>query len=185
MTNKAFHLVKPVVRGGVEPPTFRLSGAFAASLHVAGCGLMGDLAAQTVAGCRLMWPDICGRWLPVWLPELTEGAAIAAWQVIGTVQVAHHRHGGHDGNKITVGIEDDLDGGPADKTVRFGSTAPSMRLTCAPRTPLRSAASSPRSSNTPAGLGRTTASRGRSADIRASTKDPGMSRASRTSSVCR
>jgi hypothetical protein len=23
MINKAFHLVKPVVRGGVEPPTFR------------------------------------------------------------------------------------------------------------------------------------------------------------------
>jgi hypothetical protein len=35
---------------------------------VAGCGLMGDLAAQTMAGCRLVWPDICRRWLPVWLP---------------------------------------------------------------------------------------------------------------------
>ena len=26
MINKAFHLVKMVVRGGVEPPTFRFSG---------------------------------------------------------------------------------------------------------------------------------------------------------------
>jgi hypothetical protein len=97
ITERTFAQVKGVVRGGVEPPTFRFSGAFPPWLHVAGRGLMGDLAAQTVAGCRLMWPDICGRWLPVWLPESTEGAAaaawrlIAAWQVIGTVQVAHHR----------------------------------------------------------------------------------------------
>jgi len=21
-----------------------------------------------MAGCRLMWPDDCRRWLPVWLP---------------------------------------------------------------------------------------------------------------------
>jgi len=53
-----------VVRGGVEPPTFRFSGAFAASLHVAGRGLTGHLAAQTMAGCRLAWPDICGRLAP-------------------------------------------------------------------------------------------------------------------------
>jgi hypothetical protein len=48
-----------VVRGGVEPPTFRFSGAFVWSLHVAGCGLMGDLAATTMAGCRLMRPGVC------------------------------------------------------------------------------------------------------------------------------
>jgi hypothetical protein len=30
---------------------------------VAGYGLMGDLAGETMAGCRLMWPDICRRWL--------------------------------------------------------------------------------------------------------------------------
>ena len=57
-----------VVRGGVEPPTFRFSGASAASLHVAGRGLMGHLAAQTMAGCRLLWLDACRRWLPVGLP---------------------------------------------------------------------------------------------------------------------
>ena len=67
MKRSAFALVR-VVRGGVEPPTFRFSGAFAASLHVARRGLMGHLAAQTMAGCRLMSPDICRRWLPVWLP---------------------------------------------------------------------------------------------------------------------
>jgi hypothetical protein len=37
---------KLVVRGGVEPPAFRFSGASAASLHVAGQGLMGYLAAK-------------------------------------------------------------------------------------------------------------------------------------------
>jgi hypothetical protein len=56
-----------VVRGGVEPLAFRFSGAFAASLYVVGCGLMGDLAAQSMAGCRLMWPGVCWCWLPVWL----------------------------------------------------------------------------------------------------------------------
>ena len=50
-------------QGRVEPPAFRFSGASAASLHVAGQGLMGDLAAETMARCRLMWPDACRRWL--------------------------------------------------------------------------------------------------------------------------
>ena len=52
-----------MVRGGVEPPAFRFSGASAASLHVAGRGLMSNLAAETMARCRLMWPDVCRRWL--------------------------------------------------------------------------------------------------------------------------
>ena len=43
MINKEFHLVTLMVRGGVEPPTFRFSGAYAASLDVAERGLMGDL----------------------------------------------------------------------------------------------------------------------------------------------
>src|SRR5689334_7963716 len=29
---------------------------------------MGHLAAPTMAGRRLAWPDACRRWLPVWLP---------------------------------------------------------------------------------------------------------------------
>jgi hypothetical protein len=74
MINKVFHLVTLVVRGGVEPPTFRFSGASAASLHVAGRGLKGDLSAETMAGRRLAWPDICRRWLPVWLPHLVSAA---------------------------------------------------------------------------------------------------------------
>ena len=80
-----------VVRGGVEPPTFRFSGASAASPDVAGCGLMGQLAAPTMAGCRLAWPNACRRWLPVWLPgnQRTRAAAealrlITTGQVIGT-----------------------------------------------------------------------------------------------------
>jgi hypothetical protein len=134
MKRSAFALVR-VVRGRVEPPTFRFSGAYAASLHVARCGLIGDLAGQTVAGCRLVWPDMCGRWLPVWLPESTEGAAVVAWrliaqgQVIGTAQVAHHRHGATMATKVTVVLGDHLAGGPADETVRFGIAAPATRST--------------------------------------------------------
>src|SRR6478752_522364 len=29
---------------------------------------MGNLAAETMARCRLVWPDVCRCWLPVWLP---------------------------------------------------------------------------------------------------------------------
>jgi hypothetical protein len=63
-----------VVRGGVEPPTFRFSGAYAPSLHVAGRGPIGDLAAEIMARCRLMWPEVCRRWLggsPISLAPLT------------------------------------------------------------------------------------------------------------------
>jgi hypothetical protein len=66
-----------VVRGGVEPPAFRFSGAYAPSLHVAGRGLIGDLAAETMARCRLMWPEVCRRWLPVWLPNLVSAANLS------------------------------------------------------------------------------------------------------------
>jgi hypothetical protein len=72
---------------------------------------------RSVAACCWMWPDrrsSCGNpgwsspsvaWrLPVLAPQNRRRAAvdalglIAARQVIGTVQVAHHRHGGHDGS---------------------------------------------------------------------------------------
>jgi hypothetical protein len=76
MIKSAFVLVRVVVRGGVEPPTFRFSGASAASPDIAGCGLIGHLAGETVAGCRLMWPDACQRWLPVWLPNLISAANV-------------------------------------------------------------------------------------------------------------
>jgi hypothetical protein len=49
--------------GGGRTADLPLSGASAASLHMAGCGVMDQLAATTMAGCRLMWPDVCGRWL--------------------------------------------------------------------------------------------------------------------------
>ena len=35
-----------------------------------GEGLRSDLAAETMARRRLVWPGACRRWLPVWLPVL-------------------------------------------------------------------------------------------------------------------
>src|SRR5262249_5289853 len=76
---------------------------------------MGHLAGQTMAGCRLMSPDVCRRWLPVWLPGVGgRGAAgalrlITVGQVTGTLQVTHRRQGSL--------------GGPADETVRSGTVA--------------------------------------------------------------
>jgi hypothetical protein len=67
-----------VVKGGGEPPTFRFSGASVRSLHVAERGLISDLAAETIAGCRLVWPHACRCWLPVWLPQ-NQQAWAAAW----------------------------------------------------------------------------------------------------------
>ena len=64
-----FMLIRGGGQGQDRLPTFRLSGASAASPDVAGCGLMGHLAAPTMAGCRLARPDACRRWLPVWLPR--------------------------------------------------------------------------------------------------------------------
>jgi hypothetical protein len=56
---------------------------------MAGYGLVGDLAAETLAGCRLMWHGVCRRWLPVWLLEPAEPTGvvrvIAAGQVIDSV----------------------------------------------------------------------------------------------------
>ena len=81
--------------------------------------------------------------------------------------------------KITVVLEDDLDGGPADETVRFGlggteyetdlraSNAAAFRRQLAPYIEHARTAGS-RQRHRP---GRTTASRGRSADIRAWAKD--------------
>jgi hypothetical protein len=51
---------------------------------VAGCGLMGDLAAETTAGCRLMRPGVCRRWLPVWLPKI-DGARQLRGHVVALV----------------------------------------------------------------------------------------------------
>ena len=67
-----------VVRGGVEPPTFRFSGAILRSRTVAGCRLICHLAATIVARGRLTSPEACLRWLPVWLPESGGLAVIAA-----------------------------------------------------------------------------------------------------------
>lgn len=54
--------------------TSRCSGASAQSLHVAGQGPIGDLAAETMAHCRLVWTGACRHWLPVRLPHLVSSA---------------------------------------------------------------------------------------------------------------
>jgi nucleoid-associated protein Lsr2 len=84
--------------------------------------------------------------------------------------------------KVTVELQDDLDGGPADETVRFGidgaeyeidlrtSNATTFRRQLAPFIGhARKAARGPRPR-----AGRTTASRKRSGDIRAWAKDHGI-----------
>ena len=81
-----------------------------------------------MAGCRLAWPDACRRWLPVWLSGNRRTRATAgALRLITTGQVADHRAGslitGREATtaaKITVALDDDLDGGPADETARSG-----------------------------------------------------------------
>jgi hypothetical protein len=76
-------------RGRSPIVDFPFSGAYVASLDVAGYGLVGDLAAETLAGCRLVWPDVCRRWLPFGSLKRAEptGAVrvIAAEQVIDSV----------------------------------------------------------------------------------------------------
>jgi hypothetical protein len=62
------YTAKPVVRGGVEPPAFRFSGAPKTSPHDARRGLIGDLAAETNDRCRLVWPVVCRCWLPFGSP---------------------------------------------------------------------------------------------------------------------
>ena len=84
--------------------------------------------------------------------------------------------------KITVALEDDLDGGPADETVRFGiggaqyeidlsaSNAAAFRRQLAPFIAhARKAGRGPRR-----GAARSASSRERSADIRAWAKDQGI-----------
>jgi Lsr2 len=107
---------------------------------------------------------------------------IAARKVIATVEVAHQGMEATMATKITVVLEDDLDGGPADETVRFAvdgtgyeidlnaSSAAAFRQQLAPYIE-HARRTGPRVRPQP---GRTAASRGRSADIRAWAKDQGI-----------
>jgi len=65
-----------VVRGGVEPPTFRFSGAIWPSRTVAGRRLISHLPAPIVAGRRPASVTACLRWLPIWLPGVGDPAVI-------------------------------------------------------------------------------------------------------------
>jgi hypothetical protein len=72
----AFPLVRVVVRGRVELPTFRFSGAILQSRNVADRGPTCHLAASTVAHRRLASVTACLRWLPIWLPAIGDPAVI-------------------------------------------------------------------------------------------------------------
>ena len=82
--------------------------------------------------------------------------------------------------KITVVLEDDLDGGPADETVRFGidGTGYEIDLSTSNATAFRRQLAPyiehARRAGTRKRPGRTVASRARSADIRAWARDQGI-----------
>jgi hypothetical protein len=72
-----------VVRGGVEPPTFRFSGAIRRSRTVASRRLICHLAATIVARGRLLSLEVCLCWLPVGSPNL------AVWRSSGLHTYSH------------------------------------------------------------------------------------------------
>ena len=103
--------------------------------------------------------------------------------ITGMVRLTHGRHREVDvAQKVTVTLEDDLDGGPADETMRFGFEGADYEIDLSSKN-----ARAFRRQLTPfidharkAGRGlarraaRTTASRQRSGDIRAWAKDHGI-----------
>ena len=78
--------------------------------------------------------------------------------------------------KITVALEDDIDGGPADETVRFGlgGTEYEIDLSTKNATAFRRQLAPFIEHARRTGRGRTVSSRERSADIRAWAKDQGI-----------
>ena len=98
------------------------------------------------------------------------------------MQIAHRTHGGHDGTRVTVELEDDHDGGPADETLQFGLGGSEYEIDLS-----KKSTSTFRRQLTPyieharkAGRGqrrrpvRTPSSRERSGDIRAWAKEQGI-----------
>ena len=57
-------------RPRLERGTYCLGGTFEVWLEGAGCCLTCHSAHMRMAGCGLTSPCSCGRWLPVWLPEI-------------------------------------------------------------------------------------------------------------------
>ena len=83
--------------------------------------------------------------------------------------------------KVTVVLEDDLTGGPAEQTIRFAFEGTDYEIDLNARKPPRSASSSRPTSSMPAGpgghrrrAGRAAAGRQRSGDIRAWAKEHGL-----------
>jgi hypothetical protein len=72
-TETASDLVRPA---GFEPATRCLEGTVEASRCVAWCRPMSHLTAQMRDGRGLASPGVCGRWLPVWLPDLCDSAFV-------------------------------------------------------------------------------------------------------------
>ena len=60
-----------VVRGGVEPPTFRFSGASAGSPDGVRRCCTSQPPAVIAAGIGLLGPGACRHWPPVWLPGIS------------------------------------------------------------------------------------------------------------------
>jgi hypothetical protein len=63
-------------QGGIEPPTFRFSGAIQRSQNVADRGRTCYPAASTVAHGRPASVAACLRWLPFWLPASGHPAVV-------------------------------------------------------------------------------------------------------------
>jgi hypothetical protein len=71
-------------RARLERATYCLGGTFPTSPDIAWCRLTSALAAVKIAGCSLMSPCVCGRWLPVWLPrDIVSDANVRVISAIG------------------------------------------------------------------------------------------------------
>ena len=63
--------IRTAPRARFERATYCLGGMIRAWLDEAGHSLMRYLPAATIAGRGWVSPDVCRRWLPVWLPGIS------------------------------------------------------------------------------------------------------------------
>src|ERR1700721_504992 len=84
----ATDLVRPA---GFEPATRCLEGTVELSRHVARHCSTSRLPAPIKAGCGLVPPGSCDRWLPIWLPESADSPGDR-----GPSQVLSAKAGGPD-----------------------------------------------------------------------------------------
>jgi len=74
----------PAPRPRLERGTYCLGGTFKVSPGGARCGLTRRSAAARMAGRGSVWPYACGRWLSVWLPEISLAELTLGSQEAGT-----------------------------------------------------------------------------------------------------